>query len=201
MRRSPAATLAPARPGLALLAALAALALLGCPDDPPPPPPPPRSTRRVDPTPGAAPEEPDMSQQPSSSDRQRLLAMTPGEVLAGGLRGDGPGGLQPLLAGEGALAMAEQLRAGEVPLEALDLCIVAFDRARERARGATVEDDARAELVRGLRLQAAGHPTLLAWVEALAERVFLREDLPAALAFLVKVREVRAISQAGGRAR
>ncbi|MCO5172283.1 MAG: hypothetical protein M9894_38790 [Planctomycetes bacterium] len=133
---------------------------------------------------------------PTSADRARLLALTPAEALAGGLRGTAPGGLAPTLAGEGALAMAEQLRAANVPLEALDLCIVAFDRARERAQGPVIDDAARADLARALRVQAGDQPALRAWVEALADRAYVREDLPAALSFLVKVREVRALSAA-----
>lgn len=177
--------------------ALLALALLtGCPGEDPPPPPVSRvATTPVAPPP-PAPGSPPVTSEPSSTDRARLLALTPAEALAGGVRGAAPGGLAPALAGEGALAMAEQLRQAGVPLEALDLCIVAFDRARERTRAGVIDDAARADLARALRVQAGDRPALLAWVEALADRAYVREDLPAILSFLTKVREVRALSAA-----
>lgn len=139
---------------------------------------------------------------PSTTDRARLLAMTPEEALAQGLRGDAPGGVSPLLAGEAALALAEQLRAADVPLQALDLCIVVFDRAREQA-GAdpTIPEPVLQELRRALDVQAGDRPALRRWVTALADRAYLRQDLEAALAFLVKVREVQALGGAMKRPR
>lgn len=186
-------------------ALVACVALAGCPtDDMPPPtlpaspaPPTPsqRSTSPADDAPkGAATVTDDRA---STTDRARLLAMTPDQALAEGLRGDAPGGLPPLLAGEAALAMAEQLRAADVPLEALDLCLVVFDRAREQTgAGQTVPAPVLEDLRRALEVQAGDLPALSRWVEALAGRVYLRRDLEGAVAFLVKVREVHALGAA-----
>lgn len=194
---------------VALAGALASsLALCGCPADPPVTTAPPRASSKTSTTPrtprastSAPPAgEPAVSDPPPSSsdrsDRARLLAMTPAEVFGGGLRGRNAGELAPLLAGEGALAMAEQLGAAKVPLEALDLCLVVFDRARERSREALVEDAIGAELTRALEVQAGDQPVLRAWVVPLAERVFVQADLGAAVAFLTKVRTIYALSAA-----
>lgn len=180
---------------LSLLVTLA-LAVTGCPADEPPPPLKTPRPRRPEPVAPERPVEPTVTQQPSSSDRARLLAMTPADVFADGLRGRVAGELAPLLAGEGALAMSEQLGAAKVPLEALDLCFVVFDRARESARAELVEDAVRAQLMRSLEVQAGDQPVLRAWVVALAERVFVRADLSAAAAFLTKVRTIYALSAA-----
>ncbi len=189
---------------------VAALGLAGCPDDDMPPPPvpvpasgagPPASPardREQTPKEGGSSVTPERS---SSSSREQLLAMTPEQALADGLRGDGPGGLAPRLAGEGALAMAEQLRAAQVPVEALDLCVVVFDQARERAHAGTLPEPALQELQRAVKVQAGDRPALLAWAQALAGRVYLRQDLEAAVTFLVKVREVRAFADAANRGR
>lgn len=180
---------------LSLLVTLA-LAVTGCPaDDPPPPLKTPRPPR-PEPVAPERPVEPTVTQQPSSSDRARLLAMTPADVFSGGLRGRVAGELAPLLAGEGALAMSEQLGAAKVPLEALDLCLVVFDRARESARAELVEDAVRAQLMRSLEVQAGDQAVLRAWVVPLAERVFVQADLSAAVAFLTKVRTIYALSAA-----
>ncbi len=201
-----------------LLAGLTGLALLvaaGCPADdmPPPPVPPPAAgsspgrtstpaTSHLDePKDGPKGATGVTDERATSTDRERLLAMTPEQALVDGLRGDGPGGLSPLLAGEGALAMAEQLRAAQVPTEALDLCVVVFDRAREQAAPGTLPEPALQELQRALKVQAGDQPGLLRWVEALAGRVYLRQDVEAAVAFLLKVREVRALSGALQRGR
>lgn len=180
------------------------LLLTGCPADPPTTTPP-TTTRPEEPdVPTSKGGSPVTSEQPpptptttsTTKDRAQLLAMTPADVLKDGLRGSGTGGMSPLLAGEGAVAMAEQLREANVPLDALDLCVVVFDRARERTATGTIEAPARKELDAGVELQAGDLPSLHRWVKALAERAYQRQDLDAAVAFLMKVREIRALSQA-----
>jgi len=125
-------------------------------------------------------------QEPSDAlSREELLAMTPEQVLANGLRGSGPHGLAPGLAGTGALALSEQLRADGLPRDALGLASVIFRRAAEQGlpeQRAT--EQVHAELARNIEVQAGDQPRLHAWLTALARAGERHGDLAAAAAFL-----------------
>lgn len=184
------------RRALVLLAAL----LAGCPADPPapvPPPPPPPSTAPARPAPTPTPAAKEPAVPPPALTREELLALDPDELMKAGLRGAAPGGLAPALAGEGALALHEQLRAASAPLEALDLCVVVLARAAERVKpGALVDEAAALELEKGLAVQSSGCAPLERWTRALARRAQTREDLDAAAAFLLKVKEIARLAAA-----
>lgn len=174
----------------ALAALLTALALLGagCPrEEPSALPAPARPEPEPDAPPSPAPrEEPAMPEpsEPESLSREDLLARTPEAVLAGGLRGDGPEGLAPELAGTGALALVEQLRAADVPREALELCLVQLDRAREQAPPGALSDAAVERLRRDLAVQTRGYPALERWMTALEGHLLHQGDLEAAVTFV-----------------
>jgi hypothetical protein len=120
--------------------------------------------------------------------REQLLAMTPAELLGGGLRrtpGGPDTGLAEELAGTGALALGEQVRNAGEPRDALALCMVALDQVREKVRaGAALTDENKDALARGLALQSQGLPVLSSWMDALRERIADRADLDAAIDLL-----------------
>lgn len=185
--RSGGRTASSRRARAALLTALA-LASAGCPREEPGAAPP-RAPATLEAEPDAPREEtampePSEPSAPESLSREELLARAPEAVLAGGLRGEGPEGLAPELAGAGALALVEQLRAAGVPREALELCLVQLDRAREQAPPGELSDAALERLRSDLAVQTRGHPALERWMTALAGHLLERSDLEAAVTFV-----------------
>lgn len=127
----------------------------------------------------------------STLTRAQLLEMSPLVVLEDGLREAGATdetGLADKLRTLGALALSEQLREAGVPLDALDLCIVVFDQAREQNPEWTSE--ARETTIAGLDVQASGFPLLGRWLAALVEAIDDARDLVAALRFLEATRQI-----------
>lgn len=137
--------------------------------------------------------------------REDLLRIDPLTLLADGLRGPDSvdeTGLRGELAALGALALSEQVRLAREPLPALDLCLVALDRVRERvASGAAMDSADREELRRQVALQTTGQPVLARWLVALEGRITDRRDLDAAVRFLERARTVWLVNEELRRAR
>jgi hypothetical protein len=127
----------------------------------------------------------------STLSRAQLLALKPAVMLENGLRVSGAvdeTGLTDNLRTLGALAFSEQLRDADVPLDALDLCMVVLDQTREQYSEWTGE--ARAAAVAGLEVQASGFPVLARWLAVVIQAIGDSEDLVAAVRFLEATRQM-----------
>ncbi len=137
--------------------------------------------------------EPRREQADEAITREELLALDPADLFYGGLRGAAPGGLAPEATGVGVIAFGEQLEAGEVPHEALDLCLIQLLRAQEELQG-SFDPAARARLARNLAVQTEGLPALDRWMVALLEAVHEPADLDAAVVFVHRARQTWAMA-------
>jgi hypothetical protein len=125
--------------------------------------------------------------------RALLRSTHPAALFAGGLRSATAAatesGLRPDLVSEGALACAEHLSAGGVPLAALDLCLLAFDDVHTGPWSG-------AALARALQVQTAGYPALERWTTSLRHAIHTAADVPAAVRFLERTRHIWQLTSA-----
>jgi len=120
--------------------------------------------------------------------REQRLAWTPDEAIQR-LQRPGPDETSTV-----ALAMAEQLEAAHVPIDALDACLVIWsralgDRSPQRASRIALE-----QLRQDLQLQTSAAPVLRAWLAALSRPITTVQDLDYVFRFLTKVRELQALT-------
>jgi hypothetical protein len=117
--------------------------------------------------------------------RAQLLAIAPPSMMDAVFAPPDP----PSDVGTAMLAFVEQLRAAKVPLEALELCIVAWSAALDGlAPGTQVPADRLAHLDASLDLQMRGFDALAKWIGALRQRVSSAETLDLAIQFLLRAR-------------
>jgi hypothetical protein len=125
--------------------------------------------------------------------RTELLAITPESLMVAVFATPGP---SPEI-GTAGLVLAEQLRAANVPLEALELCIVFWSAALDGlAPGSQVPADRLAHLDRSLAIQTHGFPVLARWMAALRQRVSSAETLDLAIQFLLRARTTWVVTDA-----
>ncbi len=125
--------------------------------------------------------------------RTELLAITPESLMVAVFASPGP---SPEI-GTAGLVLAEQLRAANVPLAALELCIVVWSAALDGlAPGSQVPSDRLAHLDRSLALQTHGFATLARWMAAMRQRVSSAETLDLAIQFLLRARTIWALTDA-----
>jgi hypothetical protein len=125
--------------------------------------------------------------------RTELLAITPESLMVAVFATPGP---SPEI-GTAGLVLAEQLRAANVPLEALELCIVFWSAALDGlAPGSQVPADRLAHLDRSLAIQTDGFPVLARWMAALRQRVSSAETLDLAIQFLLRGRSTWTLTEA-----
>ena len=117
--------------------------------------------------------------------RTELLAITPESLMVAVFASPGP---SPEI-GTAGLVLAEQLRCANVPLPALELCIVVWSAALDGLDpGTQVPADRLANLDRSLAIQTRGLPALERWMSALRQRVSSAETLDLAIQFLLRGR-------------
>jgi hypothetical protein len=115
-----------------------------------------------------------------------LLAITPGSVLDGIFAA----GASAIPRSTAELALVEQLRAGAVPRDALELTIVGWSGALDGLAPGPMPAERLARLDRTTAIQSAGIPALAAWLAALRPRIARAEDLDRALQFLLAARQL-----------
>ena len=117
--------------------------------------------------------------------RTELLAITPESLMVAVFASPGP---SPETNTAG-LVLAEQLRDANVPLQALELCIVVWSAALDGLDpGSLVPAERLAHLDRSLALQTLGFATLARWMAAMRQRVSSAETLDLAIQFLLRAR-------------
>lgn len=90
--------------------------------------------------------------------------------------------------GTAALAMVEQLVEADVPLEALDLCIVYFSRALDGLSPGQIPPQRLEALDADLAIERSTSPRLAEWLDALRSRASSAEDLDSVIQFLMRAR-------------
>jgi hypothetical protein len=122
--------------------------------------------------------------------RADLLAVAPAsavDAIFSGVDGD---------RGTAELALMEQLRAGAVPRDALELTIVGWSSTLDGLPPGPLAPEHRVRLERTIAIQAGGLPALAAWLTALRPRITRAEDLDLALRFLLATRQAWILSDA-----
>lgn len=122
--------------------------------------------------------------------RVERLGWNPGQAVAR-LRQPGPDETSTV-----ALAMCEQLVAADVPIEALDLCLMFWSRALDGLSPGPVPPDRLARLDGELATEARWSLALQPWLAALRAPVTVAHDLDYVIRFLMRVRQLWATAVA-----
>jgi len=119
----------------------------------------------------------------ATTTREQRLAWKPEDAIAL-LRRPGPDETSTV-----ALAMAEQLGAAGVPIDALDMCVMFWSRALDGLNPGPIPPDRLARLDSELASETRGSPVLGAWLAALRQPVAVAHDLDHVIRFLMQVRQ------------
>src|SRR5690242_18346425 len=107
----------------------------------------------------------------SSTTREERLAWDPQQAIAVA-RGPGPDESSTV-----ALAMYDQLAAADVPIDALDMCIMFWSRALDGLQPGPVPEERLQRLDQDLAMEMRTAPVLARWLTALRGIVATAHDL------------------------
>jgi hypothetical protein len=98
--------------------------------------------------------------------------------------------------GTASIACVEQLRAATVPVEGLDVAIVAWSSALDGLEPGEVVSHERRSRCATMLANAPGLAAMATWLEELGSRAVVSDDFDLAIRFLIRVRQTWLLTEA-----
>jgi len=125
----------------------------------------------------------------TSTTREERLAWDPQQALAVA-RGPGPDESSTV-----AIAMYDQLAAADIPIDALDMCIMFWSRALDGLQPGPVPADRLQRLDQDLAMEMRTSPVLARWLTALRAFAVTAHDLDWIIRFCLQARQTWLLSR------